>query len=127
MKKDKEVGSKVEDDSDEVESTMIITDGPKVYRLGGDEIGPRLTRLCRQQTGFPVKTFMAAFDQDSAVVIIWLARVASGEGDLDYVTVENYYENNPKAFQKLKVEIVTDDDEDEDPLDEEPSESSSPS
>lgn len=68
-----------------------------VISLAGDErrlhladIGPEDNRICRRQTGFPIRRFFDDFDTDSILAIYWMARRKDGDR-IAYAQIEAQY------------------------------------
>lgn len=98
---------------------ITVKDGTKVYHLDSDELGPKYSRLCRQQTGQPYESYLENFGSDSMVVVIWLSRLLSGEPNLLYSQVEAKYDTNKKLSAlefEFNEEKSGETSEDEDPL-----------
>lgn len=93
----------------------------KTYRLDSNDLGPADDLISRQQTGFPVSTFMDNFGADAFVVFIWMARRKSGEPNLQYSEVVKKYPNYA-ALNAIEADWDgADEGADEDPLPDETS------
>lgn len=90
---------------------------PREAELHMANITPKDSRMVRQATGLPLEAFVGSIGSmstaglDTVCVLLWLARMKAGEPKLTLDRVESgfSYANVPE------VEVVTPDDDSEDP------------